>query len=294
MTPLVLPSSVQVADTIRPLIDPARATLVNLVDLSPGADVEANAANVVLNWTGAVSFPWSGVDGLDIDRVENGTLVGITTDDFTAAWNRGEFRFPRTLARMALAANVFRAAGKVPTTIHLDIEPNSVPGTHPVWNTLRPDGAGKPLAWWKRFVEPRYNDMKIKGVRQCLVQSGLWPGVQDVCVEFSAFSNRDFTYGVDGNGARVAFNHVTARFRSSCEFYAGAGPNVTTYLAQWLGAVDDPAMPVIDTINSDHLSDSLALCDQYGATPIVWINSDYQVTVENQARWLMDAIAGSN
>ncbi len=312
MISFAIPSSVQVFDRIKSIVDPALCTLVNLVSLYPGLDVAAEARRAVANWTGAVEFVWAGVDGFDINRTEAGVLLGIREADFIAGWARGSIACPRTTLRMAAAAQIFRAAGKSVSFTHFDIEPNSVPGTRPpdgshnVWPKLRPDGNGKMLPWWKANVEPAYNTIVLNSMRDALRTAGLWTQVSDVCVEFKAFSNRDFCYGVDSVGAEVAFNPVVQKFRSSCEFYSrfdsGDGnPNATRCFAAWIAGVDDPAMPVLDACDSDvggHTRKCLALCRRYGARPVFWINEAYEtgkypVSVENQARWLMTALAAA-
>lgn len=263
-----------------PLIARGLADPIHYIHCDPFHDPKYDAANAARWWalnpgrTRAVQFGFLGVEGFDVDRVDaNGELIGCTRQEFDDGVESGMFKKARDVGKLQAAREVFNAANLMPEVVHIDHEPTTTP-SH---TTPMPDRA-------------KFNALRCGHFANMLMDAGLVPAAKHVVVEFTQFSRLAKPYGTDYNGARVPFNVPRPRFRSSCEFYSADPVNTTTRLAAWLAACEPGAMPLLSANNAKMLEEQLDLCEQYGATPILYFDrvlGGSETWQAGQAEWVL-------
>lgn len=225
-----------------------------------------------------VSLGRLGCEGFNIDeRDGDNVLIGCTQAEFDAGMAGRGFKMTRDLAKCREVYSVWKVAGTLPNTLHIDHEPTSVP----TWQTPMPQRA-------------RFDSLRVTHFKAMLSGSMLLPAATNVVIEFTQFSNNRKAWACDYNGARCPFNAVRDKFRSSSEFYS-VDNTTTIKLAAWLAACDDPTFPFLSAMNVDMLMDQLDLCEQRGATPFVYFDPVFGSPASwqfDQLKYVMDKRVG--
>jgi hypothetical protein len=238
-------------------------------------DLDAHAGWVAANpgRPNMVSLGWLGVEGFNIDqRDDNGVLDGCTQAEFDKGMAGRGFKMTRDLDKCRTAAAFWAKHNIYPSLVHIDHEPSSTPD----FRLPLPERA-------------RFDALRCAHFKNMLNAAGIFPRLSDLVIEFTQFSNNDRAWATDYNCVRVPFNNVMRKFRSSTELYS-KDPTTTVQLAAWLAACDDPSMPFLSAMNPDMLRDQLSLCDQWGATPFIYVDPGFGSSVEWQMTKLEEAL----
>ena len=248
----------------------------------PWANTARSAYDCIDHWLQfrtlplAVSLGFVGVQGFDVDRRDsNGVLIGCTQADYDAGVAAGIMPHARDAQRVKYAAAIWQGDGVPPDVVHVDIEPQ----------TPKPANVS----------QEQFDRLRIATVSSILNFANLRPS--SVVIEFTAIG-RAKSYAVNGDGVRVPVLPVSTRYKGSQEFYSVRqdgtnNPFVATKLAAFLGGVNSGACPWIDTLDRDFTDAALDLCDQFGATPMVWCDDGLGgkgISAETQCEWMAQAL----